>query len=91
MATPKQGGRVNAEIIAAVDGKIWRKAVMVPKGQTVGWAVNASGLYQQFPALRSCKLGVWGKVAAPETLVEDGDRVEIYTPVEKAAVAAVRG
>lgn len=91
MATPKQGGRVSVDVVAAVDGKLWRKAIMVPKGQTIGWAANACGLYQQFPALREHKLGVWGKVASPDTLAEEGDRIEVYSPVLKSAVAAVRG
>ena len=52
----------------------------LPAGATVGDALAASGLAARHPALdlRASKLGVWGKLAAPDTVLRDGDRVEVY-------------
>jgi uncharacterized protein len=52
-------------------------------GATVRDAVDRSGILQQFPEidLERQKVGVFGKVVALDTKLEDGDRVEIYRPL----------
>ena len=46
-------------------------------------AVRASGVLERHPEidLASCRLGIYGKVVAPDTPVANGDRVEIYRPL----------
>ncbi len=46
-------------------------------------AIERSGILAQFPEidLDTQKVGVFGKVLALETKLEDGDRVEIYRPL----------
>lgn len=90
MPTPKQATRCQVEIVAMAGGLNFRKSLPVPAQQTIGWAVNASGLYALAPQLKAAKLGVWGKVLPPVTLVAEGDRIEVYAPVNAAAVAAHR-
>ena len=89
MPTPRQATRVVVEVVA-VGGKAFVKAMPIPQGQTLGWAINASGLYAQRPELRGAAVGVWGKVLPPETLVAEGDRIEVYTAVTSATLAAHR-
>ena len=48
----------------------------VPAGTTVREAVAAAGL----PA--GGKFGIFGRIVAPDARVADGDRVEIYRPLE---------
>lgn len=90
MATPRQAGRVTVEVVAVAGSVNFRKTMLMPAGQTIGWCVNASGLYGMRPELRGCKIGVWGKVVAPETVVAEGDRIEVYVSCDPLAVASAR-
>ncbi len=90
MPTPVQATRLQIEVVCATGGVGFQKTILVPTGQTLGWAVNASGVYSLYPALRGAALGIWGQVYPPETVLNDGDRAEIYHPVDPAAVAASR-
>jgi hypothetical protein len=55
----------------------------VPQGTTALEAVLSSGLAVQFGEIdpESAKLGIFGKVVAPDTVLRPGDRVEIYRPL----------
>lgn len=90
MATPLQAGRVTVQIVCASGDIRFDKTMLVPAHQTLGWCVNASGLYGLHPQLRGCKLGVWGKVMAAETVVQADDRIEVYLPVTAQATAKAR-
>ena len=53
------------------------------EGSNVTDALDASGVFGEFPALQSLiqspsMRGVWGKAAAPEQMLQDKDRIEIY-------------
>ena len=52
----------------------------LPAGATVLQALHASGLEQDFPALdlATAAVGVWGRKAAANQPLQDGDRVEVY-------------
>jgi putative ubiquitin-RnfH superfamily antitoxin RatB of RatAB toxin-antitoxin module len=58
--------------------------LVLPAGATLQQAVNASGLRQQYPDidLTLQKAGIFGKVRPADTLLRDGDRVEIYRPLQ---------
>lgn len=90
MPTPLQASRYSIEVVALANGIGFYKTVMVPHGQTLGWALNASGLYALHPHLREAQIGVWGKVISPETLVKQGDRIEVYSMVNPKALLAHR-
>ena len=87
MPTPKQASRCTVQIVAVASGQNFTKILPVPANQTIGWAVNASGLYALAPQLQGAKIGVWGKVLPPTTVVNDGDRIEVYGPVKPEALA----
>ncbi len=55
----------------------------LPDGATVGQAIERSGILQRCPDidLGQQKVGIYGKVAALDAIVEDGARVEIYRPI----------
>ncbi len=54
----------------------------LPPGTTVGGAVDAANLTERHgPMPGKFTLGVWGREVPPETLVCDGDRVEVYRPL----------
>ncbi len=53
-------------------------------GSSVLDAVRASALVLRFPELAAedLALGIWGQKTGPERLVQHGDRVEIYRPLQ---------
>jgi len=57
--------------------------VALPAGANVAQAVEASGIRKRFPSidLESNRVGVWGKLARLDTVLQAGDRVEIYRPL----------
>jgi uncharacterized protein len=58
--------------------------VNVPDGATVADAIRASGVLTDHPALEldAHRFGVFGKTAAADRPVREGDRVEIYRPLK---------
>lgn len=52
----------------------------VPAGSTLAQAVALSGWAQRFPELNSPAMvaGIWGREAAADAVLREGDRVEIY-------------
>jgi putative ubiquitin-RnfH superfamily antitoxin RatB of RatAB toxin-antitoxin module len=46
-------------------------------------AIRASGLLERHPelALGEPLIGIWGRACAPEAVLADGDRVELYRPL----------
>lgn len=62
--------------------QVWLK-LDVPEGSTAREAIERSGLLIQFPEidLDRQKIGVFGKLIKPDTVLEEGTRVEIYRPI----------
>lgn len=57
--------------------------VTVDPGTTLQDAIQRSGIMDRFPEidLKVNKVGVFGKLAKPDTVLRQGDRVEIYRPL----------
>jgi len=56
----------------------------VQDGTTLREAVEKTGLLEEFPEIDlggRNKAGIWGKIAKPDTVLRDKDRVEIYRPL----------
>ena len=53
-------------------------------GTTIGEAIRFSGLAGQLNDidLTACQVGIYGKLKAPDTRLRDGDRIEIYRPLQ---------
>lgn len=69
-------------VYALAKRQLWLN-VEVPEGATLCEAIERSGILAQFPEidLEQQKVGIFGKVSALETRLEEGDRVEIYRPL----------
>lgn len=52
-------------------------------GLTVREAIERSGILQQFPEvdLNRNRVGIFGRIANLDQILEDGERVEIYRPL----------
>ncbi len=56
----------------------------LPAGATLADAIRASGMLERHPELdlAQAKFGIWGRVQAPQTVLRERDRVEVYRPLQ---------
>lgn len=59
--------------------KVVEEVLDVPEGCTLGQALHQAGWVERFPDIRAepLSLGVWGRKAAWERVLREGDRVEV--------------
>jgi putative ubiquitin-RnfH superfamily antitoxin RatB of RatAB toxin-antitoxin module len=71
------------EVIYALAARQEIARLKLADGATVQQAIEASGLLQKFPEidLTKNKLGIYAKLAKPDTVLRNRDRVEIYRPL----------
>jgi putative ubiquitin-RnfH superfamily antitoxin RatB of RatAB toxin-antitoxin module len=74
---------IDIEVACATPRRQAVVALRVPRGCTVGEAVERSGLLREFPELPpgELKMGIFGSLRKPEDPVAAGDRVELYRPL----------
>ncbi|WP_255474821.1 RnfH family protein [Pusillimonas sp. ANT_WB101] len=62
---------------------IWQKSLSLAFGTTVGQAISESGFFDCHPqySRQALVVGIYGKACAPERQLLDGDRIEIYRPL----------
>ncbi|MCD2452207.1 RnfH family protein [Methylicorpusculum oleiharenae] len=67
---------------AEADRQLWLR-LEVPDGSTIEQAIQLSGVLKQYPDinLENQKVGIFGKIVKLDTVVTDGDRVEIYRQI----------
>lgn len=70
-------------IAYAVPGRQVLVAHNVAAGASIQVALESSGILEQLPQfdLQKNKVGIFGKVKPLDTVLAEGDRVEIYFPV----------
>lgn len=71
------------EVAYAPPGKPTHRRVRLPSGSTVGDAIRACGLLNRCPEIDlSCnRVGIFGRLVPLDSPLRDGDRVEIYRPL----------
>ena len=76
--------QINVIVACATAEKQLLVDLSVPEGTRLAEAVTLSGLFEKFPELlpSSCKMGIYGKVEPPDKVLAEGDRVEIYRPLQ---------
>ena len=59
-------------------------ALSLEKGATVAVAIDRSGLARVYPdeSLSDLSTGIWGRVVDRDCVLKDGDRVEVYRPLQ---------
>jgi len=50
-------------------------------GMTVADALNASGVFEQYPEAEGLPVGIFSRIVTLDTPVKPGDRVEVYRPL----------
>ncbi len=81
---------INIEVVYASTNSYRCIAVQVDEGCTIEKAIQLSGILTLFPeiSLLNNRVGVFNKLKTLEDTVKAGDRVEIYRPLQKDAMAA---
>lgn len=69
------------EVVYAEPARQTLCKVTLPSGSTLQDAIDRAGIVPPTMDIAACKVGVFGKLCARDTLVRDGDRVEIYRPL----------
>ncbi|MBX3639138.1 MAG: RnfH family protein [Nitrosomonas sp.] len=74
---------IEVEIVYALLSRQVLTKIRVPSGTTLEQAIQLSGIMKQFPEIDLSKnrIGVFGRLAKRDALVESRDRVEIYRPL----------
>lgn len=75
--------QITVEVVYALPEKQDFLSIKLPAGSTVRQAIEASGILAKHPEidLAKNKLGIFAKLAKPDTALRDRDRVEIYRPL----------
>ena len=75
---------MKVEVAFALPDRQVLAGLEVPAGATVAEAIEMSGLKRQFPAesKEASAVGVWGRVVDRDHALSEGDRVEIYRPLQ---------
>ena len=75
---------LSVEVVLATPDLQVLLAVIVDEEATVADAIAASGIAARFPILDvdEMPVGIWGKPVARDSRVREGDRVELYRPLE---------
>ncbi len=62
--------------------QVWLK-LEVPDGSTIKEVIEKSGLLKMFPEIdiEAQKVGIFGRLSKLNTVVQEGNRVEIYRPI----------
>lgn len=74
-------GTFAVEVCYALPERTELLAVEVEPGATVQQAIERSGLLHSHPEVARCGVGIFGRACDRGDLVQPGDRVEIYRPL----------
>jgi len=54
----------------------------VEQGSTVEQALASSKLLKELPGISTEKVGIFGKLVNQDTVLREGDRIEVYRPLK---------
>lgn len=75
---------ITVELIYIKPGSQNCLTLKIPQGSNINQAINRSGVLKHFPEidLSVNKVGVFSKIQPLDTLLCEGDRIEVYRPLE---------
>lgn len=82
LAAAEQEG-IEVEVVWAEPGRQWLKVLQLPVGSTLQTAIEASGFEDDIEGFEvsANRVGIFGQKASLDTVLRDGDRVEVYRPL----------
>ena len=57
-------------------------SLMLKDGATVADALEQAGLFQRYPETQEMPIGIFGTLVPLTRIVKDGDRIEVYRPLQ---------
>lgn len=77
--------RITVEVVFALPERQKLVSVQLAPDASVGDALQASGLASTFGDVdfSTLQTGIWGRIAERDEPLSDGDRVEVYRPLER--------
>jgi len=64
-------------------GDVRQRWLAVPAGASIEAALRACADFaDQLPRLAELKIGVWGRIRSLDTPLREGDRIEVYRPLQ---------
>jgi putative ubiquitin-RnfH superfamily antitoxin RatB of RatAB toxin-antitoxin module len=76
-------------VYCAGPGALERVVLQLPPGATVREAVERSGIFGGLQ-VDAAQVGVWGRLVPLDRALRDGDRVELYRPLQVDPMEARR-
>lgn len=73
---------ITIEVAYALPEKQYLLVEQVTQGTTVGEALKTSKLLKEFPNLSLDKVGIFAQLVTMDTVLKDGDRIEVYRPLK---------
>lgn len=75
--------KISIDVCYALPDRQVLRQVQLDSPATIDEVIAASGLAAEFPEidLTTNKVGIFGKRLAPDAVLNNGDRVEIYRPL----------
>jgi putative ubiquitin-RnfH superfamily antitoxin RatB of RatAB toxin-antitoxin module len=74
--------QISIEVVVALPGRQVLRRLWLPAGSSIVDAIRASGLLADFPKIDVSRVGIHGRLMQPVARLRDGDRVEIYRPLQ---------
>lgn len=76
---------IGIEVVFALPRRQELIRLAMDRGATVADAIEQSGLQRKFPDVPFADLqaGIWGRAVPRQHVLGDGDRVELYRPLER--------
>ena len=75
---------IHVEVVFALPEHQQLVSLSLDSGSTVNDAILSSRMSEHFPAqdLSTLEVGIWGRAVARDQVLADGDRVELYRPLQ---------
>jgi uncharacterized protein len=75
---------LRVQVALALPGHQEVVTLELPPGSTAAQAVEAAGLRARHPQLEwdRLRLGIWARPCSHDAVLRDGDRVEVYRPLQ---------
>lgn len=79
-----EAARIHVSVMVAEPARAWCAKVDLPAGATLAAAIVASGIHRARPDVEVSpeRVGIFARKAGFDTVLRDGDRVEIYRPLK---------
>jgi hypothetical protein len=92
MAHEEKNGTIEVEVAYATPARQLLLRLSVPAGSTLGDAIDRSGIRDEWPEIEvdPARVGVFGRKKPLDTVLREGDRVEIYRPLIADPIEARR-